>query len=324
MENGATPLFLTGLIVLAEKDKLGGSTMTEANGYTALVSSGLIASALTYNSWYGVQATGASVSDTVSYSPTGGGEYAGILALKPLLAPMQPLFGNGAPTFTWTPTVAQTGSGGSSIALGSTTPSGHIIIVGTDSFMDSTPSVSDSLGTSFANLCGAGGDDNFSAWAGSVPTGGMDTISVGGGSYLQTIVYDVANLTTTVDVGCSSSGYAVNPSLTTVTTLPNDFILAKFGEGNGSGGSIAVSSPWVDFGTLHSGYNDLNLAYQVGATAGSYTASWTAYTPGSANNVALAARMVSVAGTQGRVYYDTSTTPYTEWVYNAGAWHKVQ
>ena len=74
MENGATPLFLTGLIVLAEKDKLGGSTMTEANGYTALVSSGLIASALTYNSWYGVQATGASVSDTVSYSPTGGGE----------------------------------------------------------------------------------------------------------------------------------------------------------------------------------------------------------------------------------------------------------
>ena len=72
-------IFVSG----ATRTGLGGSTMTEANGYTALVSSGLIASALTYNSWYGVQATGASVSDTVSYSPTAGGEYAGILALKP-------------------------------------------------------------------------------------------------------------------------------------------------------------------------------------------------------------------------------------------------
>jgi hypothetical protein len=68
----------------ATRTGLGGSTMTEANGYTGWVSSGLIASALTYNSWYGLEPGAGSVSDTVSYSPTGGGEYAGIIALKPL------------------------------------------------------------------------------------------------------------------------------------------------------------------------------------------------------------------------------------------------
>ena len=73
-------IFVSG----ATRTGIGGSTMTEANGYTAGVSSGLIASALTYNSWYGVKPGAGSVSDTVSYSPTAGGEYAGILALKPL------------------------------------------------------------------------------------------------------------------------------------------------------------------------------------------------------------------------------------------------
>jgi hypothetical protein len=73
-------IFVTG----AARTGGGGTTMTEGNSYTPLVSSGLIASALTYNSWYGLKPGAGSVSDTVGYSPTAGGEYAGILALKPL------------------------------------------------------------------------------------------------------------------------------------------------------------------------------------------------------------------------------------------------
>ncbi len=70
------------LITGATRTGVGGSTITEGNGYTPLISSGLIASALTYNTFYATQAAAGSVSDTVSYTNTPGGAYAGILALK--------------------------------------------------------------------------------------------------------------------------------------------------------------------------------------------------------------------------------------------------
>ena len=71
------------LITGATRTGVGGSTITEGNGYTPLISSGLIASALTYNTFYATKAAAGSVSDTVSYTNTPGGAYAGILALKP-------------------------------------------------------------------------------------------------------------------------------------------------------------------------------------------------------------------------------------------------
>lgn len=70
------------LITGATRTGVGGSTITEGNGYTPLISSGLIASALTYNTFYATKAAAGSVSDTVSYTNTPGGAYAGILALK--------------------------------------------------------------------------------------------------------------------------------------------------------------------------------------------------------------------------------------------------
>jgi len=72
-------MFVSG----AARTGAGGTTITEANSYTALLSTGLVDGALTYNSWYALKPATGSVSDTVSYSPTAGGEYAGILALKP-------------------------------------------------------------------------------------------------------------------------------------------------------------------------------------------------------------------------------------------------
>ena len=59
------------------------NTITEANGYTGVISSGFFASALQYNSFYGLQAATGSLADTLSYSVSTGGFYAGILALKP-------------------------------------------------------------------------------------------------------------------------------------------------------------------------------------------------------------------------------------------------
>jgi hypothetical protein len=62
----------------------GVATMTEANGYIALQTSGYVDAALSYTSFYGTKAGAGSLSDTITFVT--GGLYnmqAGILALKP-------------------------------------------------------------------------------------------------------------------------------------------------------------------------------------------------------------------------------------------------
>jgi hypothetical protein len=170
--------------------------------------------------------------------------------------------------------------------------------------------------------CGVIGSDNFALWAGAATSTGFDTITFSP-SYGQIIAYDVQNLTTTVDGSCvhASGG---SPVLNITTANPNDLIIAKFGESSGSGGAISIASPWTDSGTLHNGWNDLDTAYRVGATATTYTATWTTYTGGDANNIAFEPMTTPVSGVQGQSYYQTSTSPYTHWIYDSGTWHQVQ
>ena len=95
---------------------LGGSTITEGNGYTALESSGLVDAALTYNSWYGTMPGTGSLSDTLGYTNNPGGLYAGLLAIKPAANPQPPYTGTSPIVVTGIdiscPTCA-TGGGGS-------------------------------------------------------------------------------------------------------------------------------------------------------------------------------------------------------------------
>ena len=89
----------------------GGTTITEANGYSTLANSGLVASALTYNSWYGIEPAIGSLSDTVSFTSAPGGEYAGILALKPRSSYTIPFWPPGATGPTFSPAPGSIGSG---------------------------------------------------------------------------------------------------------------------------------------------------------------------------------------------------------------------
>ena len=72
-------IFVSG----AGRTGAGGTTITEGNSYSVLESSGLVDSALTYNSWQGTNAAAGSLSDSLSFTNSPGGAYAGILALKP-------------------------------------------------------------------------------------------------------------------------------------------------------------------------------------------------------------------------------------------------
>ena len=89
----------------------GGTTITEGNGYSTLANSGLVASALTYNSWYGIEPAIGSLSDTVSFTSAPGGEYAGILALKPRSSYTIPFWPPGATGPAFSPTPGSIGSG---------------------------------------------------------------------------------------------------------------------------------------------------------------------------------------------------------------------
>lgn len=72
-------LFVSG----ATRTGMGGSTVTEGNGYTQIYSQCGDANQICYGSFYGIKAAIGSVSDLVSVTNTPGGVYAGILALKP-------------------------------------------------------------------------------------------------------------------------------------------------------------------------------------------------------------------------------------------------
>ena len=242
--------------------------------------------------------------------------------------PLPPLFGTGPPVTYDTPAVIQSASGSVgntspvTAAFGSSVTSGDVIVVAYNASASTIPTVSDTLSTSFTKVCGVTGE-NFSLWVGTAPSTGSDTISISGVNYGQIIAYEVSNLTTSADGTCQLTSGS-SPALAITTTLPEDFIIAKFGDGYGSGGSISIASPFTFFGTKHNGWNDLSAAYDVGATATTYTATWTTYASGYAANMAFKARTSSVSGLQGQSYYETGISPNIHFVYNIGAWEQVQ
>jgi hypothetical protein len=70
------------------------------------------------------------------------------------------------------------------------------------------------------------------------------------------------------------------------------------------------------------GYWDQGVGYQITTATGSYSGYWT-ITHGTTNNtiiVPLKATSTIVAAVQGQLYFDTSVSPYNEWVYNGGNW----
>lgn len=89
-------IFVTG----ATRTGSGGSTITEGNSYTSMESSGLVDAALTYNSWFGTLPGTGSLSDTLGYTNSPGGLYAGILAIKPAINPSPPYTGSSPITVT--------------------------------------------------------------------------------------------------------------------------------------------------------------------------------------------------------------------------------
>jgi hypothetical protein len=94
-------------------------------------------------------------------------------------------------------------------------------------------------------------------------------------------------------------------------------------DNDSSSSASTIGGSWTANGVVHDRQN-INAAYQAATTATSYSGTWTVATSSYAYIISIEASSTPVSGTQGQVYYQTSTTPYTAFVYNSSSWNQVQ
>lgn len=224
---------------------------------------------------------------------------------------------------------------GTSVAFPSNVTSGHLLIVSINNAI-SAITLSDTLGTSYAKLYqvndGSSGID-FAVYAGLAPSSGPNTVSftASGDSYQSIGVMEVAGATATVDVQASFDTGSANPSSQTpsvslTTTEVGDFLYFAVG-GAHNGNVFAYCSPF----TLDSQINGSDaqaVGHCIAGAAGAYSAevSISGGTGTDYDQLVLIAFKPSgstVSAANGDMYFDTATTPYTQYVYSNGGWQLV-
>jgi hypothetical protein len=247
-----------------------------------------------------------------------------------------PIFATGSPIATGTPSVIQRthsgnigSSGVTSLAFGSSVTSGHVVWLLFNSGSGScTPAVSDSRSTVFTSLVSfnlSSATPNFQLFAGTLTASGADTVYFSGCSGSSAALYETNQVSTTIDNALtSSSGSSITLSVT--TTFANDFLISFLvGSYDSSYGEYA-NSPWSSVWDSNSTqYNNvMDVSYQIATSTGAYPITWTTSASSSqAGLISFKSVGTSVSGAEGQLYYDTSTTPYTKWVYNSGTWHEL-
>jgi hypothetical protein len=230
-------------------------------------------------------------------------------------------FGSGSPNGTPASVVQSTSNSSSNtLAFASNVTSGDLLIVAFSRWGGSTPTgVTDSLGTSYTLIVDlTGGGDPLLVWAGIAPSSGTNTVTLTGGpgAYGVLTVMEVAGCTATIDT--SNTGSSAPLAIT--TTFANDFLL---GACAGGGGAFTWSLPFtLDVQDNSYGNAFVAIGHDIVSAAGTYTLTVTA---GAVDNIAIVAFQTSaspLSGSEGNFYFDTTTTPYTGYVYHSSVWQE--
>lgn len=243
-------------------------------------------------------------------------------------------FGAANPNGVNTPVLVQSANAASSASVTTTNAvtSGNLLVVaGMANNGLSSATVSDTLGTSYTQLKYVSGSAAIYLWAGIAHASGVNTVTMSGygsDTHPITSVMEFSGCTTTLDGAVQSVASSGSPttSLTVTTTLPNDLLIAAYADGTGNN-SGSMNSGWTSiFFNGDNDWWDLAVAYQVASSVGNYSGQWT-LTHSSANNTAIAAlkaKSTPVSGSEGDLYFQTSATPYTGFVYHDSAWNQIQ
>jgi len=247
-----------------------------------------------------------------------------------------PVFGYGNPLGASTPVVVQSkgtggvgGGGSTSLTFASNCSAGNVVFFLYNSGNASpSPSVTDTLGTVYTQLVNFNNGNstyNLALFAGVLTASGANTLTYTDDRAMGQ-AYEVSGVTTTIDNALTStSGTTLTLSVT--PNYVNDFLLTFLTTEYDTSSSQSLSSPWSanSSGNSTQYYNVMNTSYQVAGAIAAYPLTWTV-TDGDTSNAGLVsfkAASTPVSGTQGQLYFQTSTTPYTEWVYNSGTWNQV-
>jgi hypothetical protein len=230
-----------------------------------------------------------------------------------------PLFGTGNPFGVNSPTVVNRVVGGNTW----TATTGNKVIVWWNSWdnNDSTlPTISDTLGTSYgapvATYNNGDGHGYRKIWMGTLTSSGTNAVAITGGvSHQDWNVIEVTATTSTTDGW--NHGTSLTQSLT--TTVTNDLVLSLYQEGGST--CPTVSGGWSFTCYRDNGWNSAAFATQVTTTATSYSVTWTGSTPNYVDVLAFKASSTPVTGIEGQLYFDTSTSPYTQYIYHTSAWN---
>lgn len=248
-----------------------------------------------------------------------------------------PIFGYGNPLGASTPVVVQSkgsggigGGGSTSLTFASNVSAGNVVFFLYNSGNASpSPSVTDTLGTTYTQLVNFNNSSstyNVAIFAGVLTASGANTLTFTDDRAMGQ-AYEVSGVTATIDNALTSTT-GTTLTLSVTPNSVNDWLLTFMAAEYDTSASQSVSSPWSSnlSGNSTQYYNVLDVAYQVAGAIAAYPVTWTITDGDTANAglISFKAASTPVAGAQGQLYFQTSTTPYTEWVYNSGAWHQVQ
>jgi hypothetical protein len=238
------------------------------------------------------------------------------------------LFGTNNPIGVNTPAFVQAASAqgnGPYAIFSSHVSAGNVILVFYTSSTGSSKTISDSLGTTFTSLLNASALYFGEVVCGVAPSSGADGVGMGGGPGQNQVilVYEFSGMTCTTDSIGAGVTNSSSIAISNITTVANDLLFSPLLDNHSGSSASTIGGAWTANGVV-SGNQNINAAYQAATTATSYSGTWTVATSSFAYIISIKASSTPVSGTQGQVYYQTSTTPYTPFVYNSSAWHQVQ
>lgn len=236
-------------------------------------------------------------------------------------------FGAGSP-LPASPAIVQGAVGGgyfsASIAFSSNVTAGNALIVVVHS-VSGTPALSDSLGTSYTHIVSAT-TDGFDVFAGAAPSSGANTVSISGCQYPDAAIAEVSGMespASVLDAYGEYSGTGSN-SVSVTTTNGNDITLI-FVANNGSTDSYTAGTGWT-IAAQGTPFDNDCIGSAIPSTVGAQSYSWTIGNTAATHAIAVALKGNSTgqAGSEGDIYFDTTTSPLTGYAYHSGGWLKFQ
>lgn len=234
-------------------------------------------------------------------------------------------FGSASPQGS---TVVQSAAGGGdSLAFTSGVTSGNLMIVAYKSEGTITGvTISDTVGTPYT-LVGqiSGQANNMNVYAGIAPAGGANTVTIGSapGTYDRLAIMEVVGATATVDTTATAYNGTTPASLSITTTYTTDFIFAAIAGYHNA--DVFTFSGAFTLDAQSNGSDANAIGHLVVSAAGTYTLTVTTGGAGSDNQPIILIALQATAqasGAEGDIYFQTSTTPFTGFVYHGTMWNR--